>query len=530
MFLAKLKIPAMGRSRKFASRCLQIETLEKREMFAVDSTVQMSVDAQNSSNEDATTTIAPAPMAGETEQRRMASRTTAGRRSTLLGGASLQNGILRIDAPHDGSLIRITESASTYFEGSIFHEPMTKSTPSQVTVDLYTSDRLRRNGLSFFRSQISMIEVNGSSQSDTIANHTTIPAVIYGHGGDDVLIAGKAGYDVLVGGDGNDDLRGVGKSDFLIGGPGDDELHGGNDGHGHVMRGDDGRDKFFLGRDLPYFDPVTQSYPDVTYDQIDESDFEQGIDSWHWEPGDGHSIALSLGMPRSGGHSTSAMPAASASHDLAPFERFGRASSPGFHAVHEPILEEEQDESDYGANGDQPTSLPAHVFIEQRAPVTIPDSQQPGDAPREQRGEAVLRFPEEDRIRAAQQVMADAASGSLWDLLDEFGAALDKSADAMSKDSSRRHPESSSNVDLALAEIDAAFEVVLESPSMWAGNFTHATLEDAKRCESHSNAVAASNDHIDMVFCDAITPNVPSAEDSLETTEWGTLRLSRKSD
>lgn len=100
----------------------------------------------------------------------------------------------------------------------------------------------------FAPGSVREIHFFGGDGDDQFANETSIPSVIKGGDGNDVLkggsgddfIEGGYGQDEIHGGDGDDVLWGSGGSDKIYGGNGDDELwgHGGND----ELHGGDGRD------------------------------------------------------------------------------------------------------------------------------------------------------------------------------------------------------------------------------------------------------------------------------------------------
>jgi hypothetical protein len=114
---------------------------------------------------------------------------------------------------------------------------------------------VERNGetIQFPQAAVGRIAVAGRGGDDviTMAANITVPAVIWGDGGNDRItgatkddkLYGGDGDDLLVGGPGNDSLYGAGGNDFLQGGPGDDLLVGGkgNDRYryGEAVAGED---------------------------------------------------------------------------------------------------------------------------------------------------------------------------------------------------------------------------------------------------------------------------------------------------
>ena len=81
------------------------------------------------------------------------------------------------------------------------------------------------------------IVVHGLAGNDLIAidQHFTIPTVLYGDAGDNLIIGG-GGPDSILGGQGNDTLYGQGGNDTLVGGGGADQIYGGSDQVGAVTR------------------------------------------------------------------------------------------------------------------------------------------------------------------------------------------------------------------------------------------------------------------------------------------------------
>ena len=95
------------------------------------------------------------------------------------------------------------------------------------------------NGVTYFGgglSQLSVIEIIGSSDNDTVTIENVIQnAIVYGNAGDDVIHS-SAGTDSLFGGDGNDWITGGDGDDRIYGNAGNDQL-GGNGGNDIVSGG-----------------------------------------------------------------------------------------------------------------------------------------------------------------------------------------------------------------------------------------------------------------------------------------------------
>jgi hypothetical protein len=85
---------------------------------------------------------------------------------------------------------------------------------------------------------VTRIVAFGQNGSDglSVARGLTVPAELYGGGGNDIL-RGGSGPNILDGGAGRDDLRGRGNRDLLIGGLGTDLLRGG--GNQDILWGGD---------------------------------------------------------------------------------------------------------------------------------------------------------------------------------------------------------------------------------------------------------------------------------------------------
>jgi Ca2+-binding RTX toxin-like protein len=76
---------------------------------------------------------------------------------------------------------------------------------------------------------VQQVVIRGGAGNDliSIAPNVTVPVVVYGGDGDDIILGG-GGNDVLIGGDGNDLILGRGGRNLLIGGAGSDILIGGS--------------------------------------------------------------------------------------------------------------------------------------------------------------------------------------------------------------------------------------------------------------------------------------------------------------
>ncbi len=99
-------------------------------------------------------------------------------------------------------------------------------------------------------SAMESLRFNGGSGNDSVdASALTIPVVLVGNNGDDLLaggsandnIQGGAGNDILKGSAGNDTLRGDAGRDRMFGGDGNDELFGGDGGDFLFGENDDDR-------------------------------------------------------------------------------------------------------------------------------------------------------------------------------------------------------------------------------------------------------------------------------------------------
>lgn len=116
-------------------------------------------------------------------------------------------------------------------------------TPTSVTID----------GIGTLAVDVaSAIEIRihafGGDDEVTVEEAVTVPAVIFGLGGNDTIFGGGGddeidggdGVDAIYGGSGDDDLRGGAGKDAIFGGWDDDNLDGGP--HEDILRGGDGND------------------------------------------------------------------------------------------------------------------------------------------------------------------------------------------------------------------------------------------------------------------------------------------------
>lgn len=108
----------------------------------------------------------------------------------------------------------------------------------------------------FDREDVQTIFFIGFGGNDNYLNNTSLPSMMYGHAGDDILQGGSS-KNTIVGGAGNDQLRGGDLDDYLMGGNGDDLLVG-NAGNDRIVAGDgtnrvyggDGSDLIFGGNQV----------------------------------------------------------------------------------------------------------------------------------------------------------------------------------------------------------------------------------------------------------------------------------------
>lgn len=155
----------------------------------------------------------------------------------------------------DGTLIVGGTDADEY----ITIAPETFYNVRQLIVSTSTSNSMDVEDLQFDPNEIKGIRVNAGAGNDEVRIDPliTVPAVIYGGPGNDILVGGS-GDDHLFGEDGADELYGGYGQDFLdggtyddklygglgydtlLGGPGDDFLDAGGDGQHNLIEGGDG--------------------------------------------------------------------------------------------------------------------------------------------------------------------------------------------------------------------------------------------------------------------------------------------------
>ena len=99
--------------------------------------------------------------------------------------------------------------------------------------------RVTRGTLSATYSSVKGIVFNGYDGNDSFTNSTTLPSVIDGGDGDDILTGG-GGDDFILGGKGQDTIYGKEGNDTMIGSAGSDTMSGG--GGNDLMKGESGMD------------------------------------------------------------------------------------------------------------------------------------------------------------------------------------------------------------------------------------------------------------------------------------------------
>lgn len=216
-------------------RCLRVERLESRELFAIgDGTLYYA-------NADGDRWYPPEFRYDATTQ------------EVVITAQSYKNLGLRAEVHDDGSGPRLDYWVPT--EQSSFG----KALPGDYVPTTFQTAPLSHKWLAGGRP-VAGIRFIGSEGRDTFINDTSLPLQAWGHGGNDKLVGGRAadrlhggaGIDTLQGGDGDDFLNGGADADILRGQMGNDVLYGegGNDelfgGEGDdVLLGGDNNDKLF---------------------------------------------------------------------------------------------------------------------------------------------------------------------------------------------------------------------------------------------------------------------------------------------
>ncbi|MBM79461.1 MAG: hypothetical protein CMJ78_02560 [Planctomycetaceae bacterium] len=135
-----------------------------------------------------------------------------------------------------GDDILIGGFGNDVLNGQFGTDVLTESADIDMTL---TNGQLAALGVDSF-SNIELGQLTGGASANVIdASQSTIPVLLFGQGGADILSGGGLN-DTIKGGDGNDRLEGNGGNDDLDGEAGNDELLGGPDDD--VLRGSDGLD------------------------------------------------------------------------------------------------------------------------------------------------------------------------------------------------------------------------------------------------------------------------------------------------
>jgi hypothetical protein len=130
--------------------------------------------------------------------------------------ATVTNGVLNVTSPRAPSTISLSLANGTY-----------TVTENSLAAETFTA------------SQVTQINVQGSSGNDSITIESNMPATL------GVSVQGGPGDDTIIGGPGNDTLGGGAGNDSISGGPGDDSIKGG--AGDDLLAGGKGNDTLFGG-------------------------------------------------------------------------------------------------------------------------------------------------------------------------------------------------------------------------------------------------------------------------------------------